>query len=107
MLNIFDNAVKFTPEKGEILIHMDAGQDTLHISITNTHEAIPEYELSRIFDPFHRVKQTRASGSGLGLAITKKIIERHEGTIEARNSEKGLEIRILIPRHIHSATIES
>ena len=107
LLNVLDNAVKFTPENGEILIQMDSRAGLLHISITNTHEAIPEHELSRIFDPFHRVKQTKATGSGLGLAITKKIIERHEGTIEARNAEKGLEIRILMPRHADSTTMGS
>ena len=102
MLNVLDNAVKFTPEKGHITIQIHSGPVLLGMSVTNTCEPIPEEELSRIFDPFHRVKGSKAAGSGLGLAITKKIIERHGGNIEARNSEKGFEIRISLPKHFDS-----
>ncbi|MBI5602135.1 MAG: HAMP domain-containing histidine kinase [Deltaproteobacteria bacterium] len=96
-LNLLDNAVKFTPEKGQIHILSKQSPGFLEISITNTFEELPESELSRIFDPFHRAKQSKAAGSGLGLAIAKKIIERHGGTIGAYNLEKGLEIKISLP----------
>jgi two-component system sensor histidine kinase CpxA len=56
-------------------------------------------DLSRIFDPFHRLKRSSTQGSGLGLTIAKKAVEKHNGTIEALNKEKGLEIRITLPRH--------
>ena len=97
-LTILDNAVKFTPEKGKIHIRMEPQPDWLEISIINTFERIPEEDLSRIFVPFHRAKPTKVGGSGLGLAIAKKIIERHGGMIGAYNAEKGLEIRISLPR---------
>ena len=71
--------------------------DTLAISITNTFEKLPEEELAKIFDPFHRTLKSQAAGSGLGLAIAKKIVERHGGLIGAYNVEKGLEIRISLP----------
>lgn len=99
LLNLLDNAAKFTPEKGRIDIQMLSKSDSLTIGITNTFEKLPDSELSRIFDPFHRRKQSPSAGSGLGLAITKKIIERHGGEIGAYNTEKGLEIRISLPRH--------
>jgi signal transduction histidine kinase len=54
-------------------------------------------ELTRIFEPFYRTEISRAAGSGLGLAITKKVIERHGGTIEAVNSGEGLKILIRLP----------
>jgi signal transduction histidine kinase len=73
--------------------------DFLEISIINTFEKIPEEELSRIFVPFHRAKQSKAGGSGLGLAIAKKIIDRHGGIIKAYNAGNGLEIRITLPRN--------
>jgi signal transduction histidine kinase len=98
-LNLLDNAVKFTPEKGRINLHMHSESDWLMITITNTFERLPDIELSKIFDPFHRGKQSPTAGSGLGLAITKKIIERHGGEIGAYNTEKGLEIRISLPHH--------
>ncbi|HMK64397.1 MAG TPA: HAMP domain-containing sensor histidine kinase [Thermodesulfobacteriota bacterium] len=97
-LNILDNAVKFTPENGQIHIRTTPHPELLEFSITNTFEKLPEEELSRIFVPFHRAHPSLACGSGLGLAIAKKIIGRHGGTIEARNGEKGLEMKISLPR---------
>src|SRR4030042_1994969 len=97
LLNLLDNAAKFTPEKGQINIRMQARSGFLEISITNTFEKLPDRELSSIFEPFHRTNKSRAAGSGLGLAIAKKIIERHGGTIGAYNAQKGLEIRIFLP----------
>lgn len=99
LVNILDNAAKFTAEHGHIRIQTHpASRSLLQISIMNTFEELPPEELSWIFDPFHRAKRSRAAGSGLGLAIAKKIIERHGGTIGATNTEKGLEIRVLLPR---------
>jgi signal transduction histidine kinase len=98
LLNILDNAIKFTPEKGGIDLRMRPEADTLAISITNTFGKLPEDELAKIFDPFHRTLKPRAAGSGLGLAIARKIVERHGGLIGAYNAEKGLEIRISLPK---------
>jgi two-component system sensor histidine kinase CpxA len=97
LMNVLGNAVKFAPEKGKITIRMASEHGFLTISVANTYKEIPEEELSKIFDPFHRIKKTKAAGSGLGLAITKKIIERHGGTIEARNADQGFEIVIALP----------
>ena len=96
-LNIFDNATKFTPEKGDVIVKMHSEQDFLVISVINSFEKLAEEDLSRIFDPFHRVERSQESGSGLGLAITNKIIERHGGDIEAFNSPEGLAIRMRLP----------
>jgi signal transduction histidine kinase len=96
--NVLDNAAKFTPEKGEVSVRMGWQPDSLEIGVTNTFEEIPEDDLVRIFDPFHRTRRSPAAGSGLGLAITKKAVGRHGGSIEARNTGKGLEIRMSLPR---------
>jgi signal transduction histidine kinase len=95
---LLDNAVKFSPEKGQIRIRMNSQSDRIEIRIFNTYEKIPEEELAEIFLPFHRAKSVTTGGSGLGLAIAKKIVERHGGSIEAQNVEKGLEIKISLPR---------
>jgi two-component system sensor histidine kinase CpxA len=97
LLNILDNAAKFTPQKGDIIVKMYSKQGFLEISVTNSFEKLAEEDLTRIFDPFHRTGRSKAAGSGLGLTITKKIIERHGGKIEAFNSPEGLEIRISLP----------
>jgi signal transduction histidine kinase len=97
LTNIFDNAVKFTPEKGQITVKAFTEKDGLGMSITNTSGPLSEEDLTRIFEPFYRVDRSRSKGSGLGLAITKRIIERHGGSIDAYNSIEGLEIRIRLP----------
>ncbi|MEA3436382.1 MAG: HAMP domain-containing sensor histidine kinase [Thermodesulfobacteriota bacterium] len=95
--NIFENAVKFTPEKGHVIIKTYFEEDSPVITVTNSFEILPEEELIRIFEPFYRTEQSRVSGSGLGLAITKKIIEKHEGNIRAENSPDGLKIIVSLP----------
>ena len=95
--NILDNAVKFTPERGEIKIKASSEENGVRVSVTNTFEALSMEDLARLFEPFYRAKPTRAGGSGLGLAITKKIIERHGGEIQATNTSEGLKILIRIP----------
>ncbi len=97
ILNILDNAIKFTPEQGQIRVQMRPVSGFIQISIINTFEELPQEELFRIFDPFHRTKRSQAAGSGLGLAIARKIIERHGGIIGAYNAEMGLEIRLSLP----------
>jgi two-component system sensor histidine kinase CpxA len=95
--NILDNAVKFTPEHGEVAIKAYTEKGWLVISLTNSFETLSKSALIRIFEPFYRTEQSRAGGSGLGLAIAKKIIERHGGTISAMNSKRGLQIQICLP----------
>jgi two-component system sensor histidine kinase CpxA len=95
--NILDNAVKFSPDSGNVIVRMSSEGDFLKIDITNSFEALSDEDLTRIFEPFYRAEGSMAAGSGLGLAIAKKIIERHGGNIEARNSDKGLQIRITLP----------
>jgi signal transduction histidine kinase len=99
LVNVLDNAAKFAPEKGDISVQMIWKPDALEIRVMNTAEALSQEDLSRIFDPFHRLKRSNTAGSGLGLTIAKKAVERHNGTIEALNKEKGLEISITLPRH--------
>ncbi len=97
LLNILDNAVKFTPEGGCVNVAAYSEEGGLRVSVTNTFEALPGEDLHRIFDPFYRARPSETTGSGLGLAITKKIIERHGGEIEAINTPEGLNIQIRIP----------
>jgi len=97
LLNILENAVKFTPEEGDVTVTMHSEQGLLKISVTNKFEALSEEDLSNIFEPFYRSEQSRVSGSGLGLAITKRVIEKHGGNIKAVNSTEGLEIQIDLP----------
>jgi signal transduction histidine kinase len=64
------------------------------IAVSDTGPGIPEEHLPRVFDRFYKVDASRSgtavpSGSGLGLSIVRAIIERHGGTISARNAPEG------------------
>lgn len=96
-LNVIDNAVKYTTERGVIDIRAYSDQDHFYVNIANSFEKMDQEELDHIFQPFERIRRSEAAGSGLGLAITKKIIEKHGGHITARNAEEGFEIGIRLP----------
>lgn len=95
--NILENAVKFTPENGHVIIKTYFKENFPFITVTNSFKALSDEELSRIFEPFYRTEQSHTPGSGLGLAISKKIIERHKGNIRAENSSDGLKIMVRLP----------
>lgn len=95
--NILDNAVKFTPEGGSISVTTQKEGDYIQIDVTNSFHALSAEDLTRIFKPFYRTERAHVAGSGLGLAITRKILERHGGTIEAENAPEGLRILIRLP----------
>ena len=83
--NLIDNAIKYTPEGGEVTISLSFDEEThlATLAITDTGAGIPEDELDSIFEPFYRSRQHRGqvSGTGLGLPITRRVILNHGGTI--------------------------
>ncbi|WP_447980497.1 ATP-binding protein [Candidatus Nitrospira bockiana] len=88
LVNLLDNAVKYSPAGSRIEIAVIPESEQCTVSITNTGSGIPEDELPRIFDRFHRGRAAvgRAiTGTGLGLAICKSIIEQHGGRIWAES----------------------
>jgi signal transduction histidine kinase len=96
-LNILDNAFKYTPNHGVITIKTGSEQGFFVAGITNSFEKLDQKDLDNIFKPFERARLSDAAGSGLGLAITKKIVEKHGGSITALNSAEGFEILIKLP----------
>ena len=115
LLNILGNAVKFTPEGGEIHVAMyeepsDRGPEfiRIHMRIRDTGIGMtPEYK-ERIFDSFSREDSARVrktEGSGLGMAITKYIIDAMGGTIEVESEPgKGTEFHVVLD--LEQATIQ-
>ena len=91
--NLVSNAVKFTPEGGDVEIALRTQEDSIAASITDTGIGIPRGELERIFDAFYQVRgrpsMTRAPGSGLGLSLARQIVELHGGRIWAESEGEG------------------
>ena len=88
-INILSNAIKFTPEEGEIKINYQYKDSLHHFSICDNGIGISQEDLKELFDPFKQgasARETIAKGTGLGLANTKKIITQlHEGNISVQS----------------------
>ncbi|AZV50567.1 two-component system histidine kinase PnpS [Bacillus halotolerans] len=90
-LNLVNNALTYTPEKGSVAINVKPGETEIQIEVSDTGIGIQKEEISRIFERFYRVDKDRSrnsGGTGLGLAIVKHLIEAHEGKIDV-TSEPG------------------
>jgi two-component system sensor histidine kinase CpxA len=99
--NILSNAVKYSPQNGEILLTTAQQKDQLCLSFSDSGQGVPEQSLPLLFEPFYRVTQARerqTGGTGLGLAIAKQSILAHQGQIYAQNNpEGGLTVIIKVP----------
>jgi heavy metal sensor kinase len=84
ILNLLDNAVKYTPAGGEILLALTRQNGNAEIVVRDTGVGIPEQDRQRVFDRFYRVDKARSralGGAGLGLSIVRWIVEVHGGEI--------------------------
>ncbi len=99
LVNIIDNALKYSSPDQAIEIGALVKEDRLVISVADRGVGIPPEDLTRVFDKFYRVQRPDSiSGTGLGLSISKGIIEAHGGTIQAENRPGGgLVVTIQLP----------
>jgi len=96
--NLAANALRHTPDGGEIMMSSDVVGDTLRLRVRDSGPGIPPEHLPLIFDRFYKIDASRkaAGGSGLGLSIVRAIVERHGGSISAHN-EGGAVFDIFLP----------
>jgi len=95
--NLAANALRHTPDHGEIALTAEPAGGATRILVRDTGPGIAPEHLPLIFDRFYKADAARAGGgSGLGLSIVKAIVERHGGTITARN-DRGAVFEILLP----------
>ncbi|MEM9887985.1 MAG: HAMP domain-containing sensor histidine kinase [Bacteroidota bacterium] len=80
--NLMDNALKFTPEHGEVSIHLKENEENVEIKISDSGPGISKEKQSYIFERYRRSEVDSNKGAGLGLAIVKKILEIHNSTIQ-------------------------
>ena len=86
--NLIDNALRYTPEGGEVEVRLDAVDRQAILTVSDTGIGIPPEVATRVFDRFFRVDQSRnraSGGAGLGLAIVKLAAESHNGSVRLRS----------------------
>ena len=102
--NLMDNALKFTPEGGEVTIELQEVGGKVEVKIADTGPGISEQEQSAIFERYRQVDQSiekKKSGAGLGLAIAKKILELHNATINVQSKlNEGTAFTFQLPAYV-------
>jgi signal transduction histidine kinase len=101
ILNVGDNAIKYTPAGGRVTVVLRSEAAAAVIEIADTGIGIPAPDLPHVFDRFYRVSSAdkRTAGTGLGLAIAKRIVEVHGGQIAVDSDvSRGTRFRITLPR---------
>ncbi|MFO8011625.1 MAG: ATP-binding protein [Dehalococcoidia bacterium] len=83
ILNLLDNALKFTPKDGEIRVKAKIKGNNLIVEVQDTGPGMSKQEQDRVFEPYHRLAgdKGRLHGLGLGLALCKRLVELHNGAI--------------------------
>ncbi len=101
LANILANALKYTPDGGEIEVSCGTEGKQVKIIVRDNGIGIPEADMPRLFERFYRVDKARAresGGTGLGLAIAREIVEKHGGTIEIASAPgKGATVTVSLP----------
>lgn len=102
LTNILDNAIRHTPEGGQIFLRAEQTGDRVMLSIQDSGPGLEIDDIDRIFERFYRTdaaRQRQDGGSGLGLAIARSIVQAHGGQVSAESeSGKGLKIIIALPK---------
>jgi two-component system sensor histidine kinase KdpD len=97
--NLIENSLKYSPENTTVQIRArQLDESNLLIQVSNQGPPVPEQDLDRIFDKFHRITAAdRITGTGLGLSICKRIVEAHGGKIWAENHPDGMTFNFTLP----------
>jgi signal transduction histidine kinase len=101
MINLLENALKFTPVNGLISVAFEAVYDEAKLTITDTGIGIPPEDLPHLFERFHRGRNaSNYAGNGLGLAIVKAIVAAHKGEVLVQ-SEVGKGTQVIVSIQVH------
>jgi PAS domain S-box-containing protein len=106
VLNLMNNALKYTQERGKIILRVGKQEDTLIIEVEDNGPGIDEKEQAQLFEPYHRsrVGGERLSGLGLGLSLCKTLVELHGGKIWVKSQVgKGSVFTFSIPLELRNS----
>jgi signal transduction histidine kinase len=99
LINLFENALKFTPKDGSISVSLERSADDLTLNVMDTGIGIPPEDLPHLFERFHRGRNvSEYPGNGLGLAIVRAIANAHGGSVAVHSaSQQGTLVTFSLP----------
>jgi signal transduction histidine kinase len=101
LVNLFDNALRYTPAGGSIELDVRPGERGTVLAVRDTGSGIPAEHLARVFERFYRVDPARSrehGGTGLGLSIVKHLVEAHGGRVDLTSAVgAGTTVRVFLP----------
>ncbi len=105
--NLIGNSIKYTLEKGKVLIELQEEENVIMISISDNGIGIPDSDLPNIFEEYFRASNVKTiEGTGTGLSTIKRVIESHNGRIKVKSPSKignlihrGTQFRIILPKN--------
>ena len=101
VLNLLDNAVKYTPPGGQVFVSLERQNGTARIVVRDTGIGISAADQVHVFDRFYRVDKARSrtlGGAGLGLSIVQWIVDAHGGTINLESAQgQGSKFTVELP----------
>ena len=97
-MNLLDNAIKFSPEGGRLMVRIGRREKALCVSVHNHGPQIPPEQIRRLFDKFWQGDPSRAGeGTGIGLSIVRKVVELHNGQIDVQSSPEETVFSVYLP----------
>ena len=98
-MNLLDNAIKFSPDCGEIEVKIEELGGRIAVSITNSGKEIPEEAAEKIFSKFYQADESHSGeGSGVGLAVVKKVVDLHRGTVGVESRDGKNIFTVVLPK---------
>jgi signal transduction histidine kinase len=98
VVNLIDNAVKFSPEHGRIVVTAKPGVDGALLTVADNGPGIPESERQRVVRRFVRLDASRSTpGSGLGLSLADSVARLHRGSLRLADNQPGLRATLVLP----------
>lgn len=98
-INLLDNAIKFSPAHGEVIVRMAEKPESIAVSVTNYGPDIPADKLDKIWGKFYQADESHATqGNGIGLAVVKFVVQLHGGTASVKSAEGITTFTVELPR---------
>lgn len=96
--NLVDNALKFTPEGGEVRLSLTQQNGNAVVTVADSGPGIPDAELDKVLERFYRLEASRSTpGSGLGLSLCAAVAELHRGRLDLADNDPGLNASLVLP----------